>query len=282
MAIIFEKKFGQTGALIDTMLILEPREALIYPFDFGDDWTEIRMGMALSIVSVTGNNEFLANSFVENLAAGNPSNNYWMGFIGWTGNIREFYGVPNANGSSNGTTFVGLTTDPYQSPSTFQVRATQAGYLLEDGAIHYEFFVGAVSTSGNFTGVFRSNTVGAAPTFPGRPGGNSYLPQNNTGFTNLNGVGMKYNPSTNRINFAFMDSTPAGITQTSDPNVLATRQMAGGTAYPNNTWISSGTPYTHDFTAGGIPLQKPKGVIIYSPFFTCKLRISSLIVERYA
>ena len=108
MATIYEKLYNRTGELLDRMLVLEPREALIYPFDFGDDWTELRMAAGLSIVNngSSGNFEDLDKGYSEGLQRTNTSQSFYFGFIGWTGNISEFYGLPATNGARNGTSFI--------------------------------------------------------------------------------------------------------------------------------------------------------------------------------
>jgi hypothetical protein len=60
MAKIFEK------SVTDKTLILEPREGLLRKFDFGNDWTEVRVGMFFSIVTAAGDDTY--SGTLESLA----------------------------------------------------------------------------------------------------------------------------------------------------------------------------------------------------------------------
>lgn len=295
MAIIYDKKFDGTGVLLDQMLILEPREALIYPFDFGDDWTEIRLGAIMSIVDATGDNEYIAVSgslYVENLEPGNPSNTYYFGFIGWTGDIHQFYGLPAANGSYNGTVFVGATTNPYLGPD-HQVRAnTINGFEAEAGhGGRNDKTIGFLSSSGLFTGMYEGSTPqGGGPTLHGYApvqvplSNNNFFPFNNFNYGAYNSIVMRHVKSTNKLAFAASivpEAQSYPYINTSNMSILNTRRCMAGDLSPTN-WLSRTCYFTHNGYEDGIPEPvRPSAILIYSPFYRCKLRIHSLVVERF-
>ncbi len=73
MATIFQKT--TTGQC----LVLDTRESLTYPFNLGD-WSEIRVGVELSMVTINSGNGFNTPYYTETASSNSYNNSFFMGF----------------------------------------------------------------------------------------------------------------------------------------------------------------------------------------------------------
>lgn len=103
MATIYQKS---GSALVEKMLVIEPREAFAIPIDFGGPWTEMRIGMFFS--GASSGSAYASKS----LAAGetvnlNTDKDYFAcGLISRTGSLHATAGTNFAGIGSNGANIV--------------------------------------------------------------------------------------------------------------------------------------------------------------------------------
>ncbi len=82
MASIVIKETG--NGVGDKMLILEPREALLYPFDFGTGWTSLGLHMYYSFCGVSGDNSLTApETLISTVNGGTVYDAFYFGFTSY-------------------------------------------------------------------------------------------------------------------------------------------------------------------------------------------------------
>lgn len=127
MATIYEKTAN------DNCLILDTREALVYPFDFGDDWSEIRIGAIVSVTTNTGDNQVGVTEFFS--APTNTNDRMYFGLK--DGSER----LPHDGGTSFiGMAGIGLVEQRVQQGSTRFVYgvATSGDYATYSQMVNFE------------------------------------------------------------------------------------------------------------------------------------------------
>lgn len=272
-------------SLLDRCVVLDPREALIYPFNLGSDWTEIRLGFTISATRSSGPNVVPTN---ETLAADAAKNAFYVGLVGWTGDLNVLYDLPRLTGSTlNNVNFLGVSSINRQDGSRLITNTSNSvGYI------------GGVATLGGNGGtpMFISdsgNTHYVINPSTSTPNTNSYiitLPQNvgSTGFTGFacqNALKIVINNSNNQYQiYCNVGTTVPNIPfYTSAPTVesLRARMAAFDSTLDTRNAVASGY-FTHNNLAAGVPQVKPSGVLFYFPFFNNQIRLHAIAVERYA
>lgn len=286
MASIYDKlTSGTSGTLLDRMVILDPREALIYPFSLGSDWTEIRLGFTISTTRSSGPNVVPVS---ETLAPDASKNFFYAGLVGWTGDLNFLYDLPRLTGSTlNGVNFLGVSSANRGS------NASRINPTIDYSNIGGMRTIGGVGASPVFISdsghSYFFTLAGSSP-----PDSNAFvitIPQNVgatgiTGFASQNALRILINSSTNKYEIWCNSNTsvPNSPFLTSNGTVDSLRsRMASFDSTLSSAYNSVSTGFfTHNNTATGVPQVKPSGVLFYFPFFNNQIRLHAIAVERYA
>jgi hypothetical protein len=278
MATIYEKISQIQG--VDKTVILEPREALVYPIDFGD-WNELRLTYAASFTSSTGDNSEirreklaglpnLKNSLLVGLKSGdifNQNSDYrFLGFGNPTGVSVAIAFTDFFNTNKAGVTF-GYTGDSMTfsepgrrySPSGISVSPNKfitSGYsdIFVASAKQDSFY--SFSTNNNNWGVFITS------------GDYSMIHSLRFSAVNKNLSGQSFN--------LFWSSNSEARTGDTRLSVLRTQNSI---QTPN--WFT-GFYYNSDLSSTGSPISLPQDLIFYNPFINHRLRIHSFVIEKYS
>lgn len=238
----------------DKTIILSPREALIRPFDFGDDWTEMRFGFFVGGVTAAGDNtgisssEFLTlSTFADRLT------------IGLKDNTDDLPGVA-------GTNFVGFGSD-----ATHEAADQRMGIYGASPGPYACRLHGLMSIGTSFTS--RSLVSGLAS------GLNYPASASLTGSSGYNGFWA--------AKFVIADRGLA--TQTIAVSGSTTQNVAGTdysesalrTLLNNSTYTSAGTAFDW---FDGVPAARaiPNCIWIRNPYFSNRIRLSCMRAIRYA
>lgn len=242
------------------MLILDPREKLVYPFNIGD-YSEVRFGMYYSFTSGA---EFGDNTsvFSDNQAPSpSPLSKIYLGFCNfYTGNLFP--------GQSGAYDYIGAISDAAggsvgyadNGDNTYTILRPCGAGGNNNWAIHTTDLTGTLSNKGE----------GALQTFFAKHGSGI------TNYASLLGAQFYYSGN-NAFGYRVFNN---GVTLTTDTRLSVLR----------NDVSSLGTarsPYVTGFlTTGGTNnsnvLMKPNSLFIYMPMINSRLRIHALLVERYA
>lgn len=273
---------GTSGTLLDRCVILDPREALIYPFNLGSDWTEIRLGFTISATRNSGPN---ITPTSETLTADATKNFFYVGLVGWTGDLNFLYDLPRLTGSTlNGVNFLGVSS--VNKGSAGSRLATSVDYhniggvrtlggigatpsFISDSGHTYFFHQGSVTPS-------TSEMIITLPQNVGATGITGFASQNTLRITidNLTNIYTVYcNVSTSVPNLPF-------YTSTATVESLRARMASFDSTTSLNSIVTGF--FTHNNTASGVPQVKPSGVLFYFPFFNNQIRLHAIAVERYA
>ncbi len=247
MATIFQKVTG------DNCVILDPRESLIYPFNFGDDWTEIRMGVYVSMCATGDDNSLpIFSTISDNSAINRP-------FIGFKNNNNSF---PQSASCS----FAGFSS-PITEGTILQIAPGTSSAGLE-----------LAGSSSNTYSFLLSNDASQVKDSAGGFSSMQWPYAGSVGDTAYFGVFV-----------AKLCVTPTNIY--TGTNYVTHNATAGGSNVgiaslrkdvANASFSSPVTGFfTYDFTATGTPIAKPNAAFIYSPMFNSRLRIHNIVVERY-
>jgi len=243
MATIFPKVNTILG--FDNTLVLDHREALLYPFDVGNDWREIRVGMFVSIVGSTGDNSTYNDESVAN------TSNLNRGYIGIKNNNTIF---PGASGSN----YIGASNGLNQPVNILNAN----NFINFNGA-------SVQIAADNIT----NTRAASADTYVGtRLVGTQLI-----NYAAFYGLRVWYNPANNIMSGVMIHHPNSYYTDTS---ITTLRVLT--TSPPTQTTPPTTGYFTSDLTISGSPLSRPEAVFVYFPFFTDKFRIHSLLVERYA
>jgi hypothetical protein len=247
MSFIYEK----LPASGEKCLILEPREALFYPFDFGTGWSEIRLGTVNSFTDLTENGTFTTDSCVTSV----PGNGFYYGFVYSPNNELPFTKDVIAFVRADLT---GVATTVALNTSTSNVRGSSAEKL----------FVSGTSVRGSVYQFAVSMMGGTAASSSGS--GN---------FAGANVCRLIINQTSKT--FSFNDNGGIGLVTYPSNNTSTSRLRSSMSAF-SFTPIAITGYYTVDGTSGTDILPLPNKALIYSPFLNNRLRIHNLVVERYA
>lgn len=241
MATIFQKITG------DNCLILDPREALIYPFNFGSEWTEIRMSMYASLCAASGDN---TPPPLNTLADTSASNKFYFGF---KTNNNIFPQSPN-------TLFIGSMIP--QAEGTLV--STQAGNLFR--------VVGSVSNGMSFVYNYNNDFTNEGPM------GNTFLTP--TGIALNSGYFGFYATKLCITSNGIYSGTNGVISISTNPtpSIAALRSdTSDGNVYGA---LKTGF-YTTNGTSTGAIAPKPDAIFIYFPMYDSRLRIHNLLIEKH-
>lgn len=239
MALIYQKDTEKT-------LILSPRESYQRAFDFGTDWTEIRLGMFFGGVTDSGDN---TQSTSENVTINNASDQ-----------VR--FGIKNSTNTSYpgeaDTSFLGVSTN-----NTPGGTANCAGF-------GYYNVGGSALIGCGILGATVKQPVSAnlnAMTFPSNVTGSSAY----CGCFVLKIVIANRGASNQQV-----------ILSTDDTNVISGSDYSSAAL---RTLMNSGTfssPVTIDWNDGAAAYPIPDAFYIRLPFYNNRIRISCMRAIRYA
>jgi hypothetical protein len=241
MATIFLKETGSNGDGFNCV-VLEPREALLYPFDFGTGWKSVSAAVLFSFCGLSGNNSIPA------------------------------YELVTYNASNYSKVFIGFTS--YENPFPFSTNNVYFGY---DDHLNFPSVLGnsqlglascsVVASSGN-----RKDTMANIGTHFSIGTMSGYTGQ----FDYMNSI--KFKMSIDPVSYAstgYLDTHNNPRYHTINSKTVMEEVL--NTAFPN----SSNTDYfTHNNTATGYRYPRPNAFIIYSPFVNNKMRIHGLLIRQ--
>lgn len=248
MSTIFLKSFASG----EKCVILEAREALLYTFDFGD-WRELRMGFFCSTTQPGQDNQNNPSSaYVDNIIGRDPQSQFFVGFK------DNSFALPFGGGE--GVVFAGACSIPgmlHGSQSNLNrwsvggsARMALVSGLVDNG-FAYSGTINAVDAEGLIQEMINpagSGTYARWNCITLRRGGDYW----GTGYLSANYGGAEV--------------------ANADYTVYKCRQMISQAF----TFGLLRTP----FFVGHIP-NLLNSVFIYSPYFSNRLRIHALVVERY-
>lgn len=243
MATIYQKTAS------DKTLILSPREYFLRPFDFGTDWTEVRIGMYFSGVTSGGDNTQAGSETVALSTAAD----------------RIAFGIKDSGTSSLpgtvGSVFLGaLTATTRSSECNGQgFQGSSLGLLAAGG------YSGATLVGGA-TAQEMSNSMGF--------GGGVADATGYCGFYGLQFVIANRGLATQTVTIRASDATGspiAGATYTAS---------ALRTLLNNGPW--TGTAHTLAWNDGAAAYAIPDAVYVRMPFYNNRIRISAIRAIRYA
>jgi len=248
MATIFEK----LPASGEKCLILDSREALFYPFDFGTGWTQIRLGTIHSYTNLTDNGLFTNESITANSSA----NNFYYGFVYSPNNTLPF--TPD--------TIAFVRASNTGAGITVSLVSNSALNMVASSAVGERYFASGRQ--------LRGSTAATAVLLVGSTAVNA------TGSTAFAGS-CQCSLNINRIGktYSFTDSAAVQL-PTFNPGNTSTQNLRGPMAAQTFSNTMTGF-YTVDGTAAGNLLPLPDKAVIYSPFINNRLRIHNIVVERY-
>lgn len=176
MSTVFYKQTGvATGR---NCLILEPREACVYPFNLGTGWSQLRVGMLFDFCGINGNNSVYSTENISAQQVASYTSN--KAFFGFTTDA-----VPNPY--DGGNTFFGAISDDRfscnlangQISTTFVnkllngpnlITGTVSGYATESTLTGVSGFSGFSGQNGFFSGFSGLSGISTYPFFSGISG----------------------------------------------------------------------------------------------------------------
>lgn len=242
MAKIYNKT---TSGGTDKTLILDSREAFLYPFQF-TDWSTIRFAFYFHLTTLGDDNSAMINA-EEFLTV----NNY---------EDRVYFGLKNNNTSfptTLGASFIGLMTAP-GAIARLDVSSGSATNILQ-----------TLSTSGVKPNAnvesYGSDTIFLTPE------GNA---DDQTAYACaliMNYTVINKGLSSQQIEMKIQNR--AGLSFTNQAQFL----NDAGNFNPNATFTN-----TYSWNSGGLPLQLPNAIFLYSPFINYRLKIFSVGMLDYS
>ncbi len=251
MALIYQK-FGA-----DQLLLLDSREALVYPFNVGN-WSEIRCAVAVSFTDTSGNNNIPPTTTIP---TNSPKNAFHFGL---KNSGQQF--ILGANCSFWGYSTLGKAAGSNATCFVNNGGGSTAITVQDDAAGYY---------------IFTNNTTCFASGQNGGVGFQTAQPlSSQTGTTNFAVInGLKFILNGNTYNGTFFSDNANNQAGTNVVDITGMRLAAaslghnagGGTGF----WTSNGT-------ITGTALPAPNALFIYMPFFDIRMRIHALLIESYA
>jgi len=238
MATIYQK------TVTDKTCILSPREYILRPFDFGTDWTEVRIGAYFSGIAASGDN---TDSAAETVALASASDRIAFGIKDSATSDLPGFGAALFLGAVTET-----SSSSYCSGSAFSalaaVRLAAAGY-------HETTLVGGTST------------LGAAMEFPASASGATGY----GGFFALKFVITNLGTASQSVAISATRTTPVAGT---DYSASALQLLMN-----NNTYQS---PVSIAWNDGAIARTVPDAFYCRMPFYSNRIRLSAIRAIRYA
>ncbi len=252
MATIYLKETGNSMGL--NTLILEPRELLVYPFDFGANWKSVHAAIAFSFCgAVNGDNSLPVNENINNEI---PYNQFFFGFsdkpelprtsdsvyVGYESRPNGFSTttvLENDPGSNNFSNFPGATNGiTYTSTS-----------IISGVNRYYSFGINSYKTLPQF-----AHMTGISP----------------SGATFMN-IRATFDNTNKTVAFGYTANIKTQQPNCTTPHVLNNMNQLGG----------DGSPQPFNSGNGQGPMfNKPSYLLIYCPLQLNKMRIHNLIVRR--
>jgi len=243
MASIYFKESG--NSLGHNLLVLEPREALVYPFDFGTGWNRLQAGAFISFAGITGDlnddyNHIPSQEILSTVSI--KSNNFYFGFT--TKNAAFPQTVNNTYLGFGAGSFFNTTELLSNKIRSFSAMASISTlYTNLPGGITQEFLVT------NFSGFTGLQPLSFFLSFQMRKSSDSQI---------LSGVQGHDISSAQTLDFS---------EKILRKNMNSQTYFAGETAIA----ILTGVGYTGSL---------PDSLIIYNPFYLNKLRIHNIGVVK--
>jgi hypothetical protein len=277
MARIFEK----IPASGEKCLILDPREALVYPLAFGD-WTEIRVSAAVSFTSISDDNGIMPSGYVS--ASTNAKNCFLFGLIsGESGSLpfsngTSYIGFGNPTGKFLSTTSTDFAYNAITINNNFSPNPSVASKLMDGfSSVNDRFFENPFLTTGilsRFDTRFFSLSTGNADADRFNSIMNFSLP---TGYAKIIGARFELNNkglSGQHFSIGFFNNgANSSFTTFPIERLKQSNQNIGKNI--------TGLYYNSNLTPTGSPISVPDKFIIQSPFQNSRLRIHALLIEKY-
>jgi len=277
MATIFEK----LPASGEKCLILEPREALIYPFDLGN-WTQLRMSAAVSFTSTTDDNSFITSETVS--SSNSPRGSMYWGLYSGGGNLpfsntSSFVGFGNKTGSSlvignannNGLpTYAALTIDSIFRPATIEAHVLMNGFSSVGN--HFSksgHGLGDVFNLGYFA-LPSTSPPSVTPSYLVISGEQNYCVIQSTLFNVIN----KGLPGQS-FDLCWSNN---GATPYTNVSIDVLKQCNANLNFSSRF---TGVYYNSNCSSTGSPVDLPSNIILYFPFTSNRLRVHSILIERF-
>lgn len=242
---------------MDKTLILDPREALIYPFPFGD-WTTIRVGFFYSLTANTGDGNVIT---FPNGANGLSTVDVL------SPRDRMYFGIKSAN-----ETFPG-EGEPYAGLVCFNDQTKVSAEWNGSSFINSRFQAFNPNTAYGFGAVQANDTKSyVANGDAGIP-----MPHVSTmidstayaGFYAFTFQILNKGTASQQITVSKYTIGANGVTDTSNDNLKALML--------SQPYVSTATV---DFNLSGVPYSLPDAVFLYLPFGNVRLRIHSVGAVR--
>jgi len=249
MAVIYPKL---TAYGTKNTLVLNPREALVYPFDIGDDWTRIRYGFVLSATqtgAVDYNGDMGGDAGPYSVAVEDAYSKYYLGLK------RQGTGFATTDGDF----FVGWSSSP-DSPNTWMLNGTHWNRASFGVSYKNGVFSGLSTYSSSFT---VGNNI--------NPTGQSSFAQFFSFEITINDRGLPTQSLTFRGGNANGDM--GTLTDTSKENLF--NKMLTVSYVGNATQTG-----TVDFHTSNIPYELPNAFFFYTPQPNAQLKIHNLVVVK--
>ena len=265
MAIIFDR----VPASGHKCLVLEPKESLVYPFDFGD-WEEIRIGVALSLANVSGFDQPLKNEEIYISSEEDYEKHFYLGIK----SNNEFY--PNKNSCS----YIGIGEPIYNSGQSSTVNINSESYntyayIVYNNSNVYASIIPSGATGYNFQFSQYVSSAIMLPSAFNQTGLNTY-------FCNIFGIRIKIkDKGTVNQNFSFtmfdnFDQQNDLLQFPSLQNIkIAISKMIDYSAELTGFFTST-------YNNSGVPAPIPDAFYISNPFNLNRLMIHNILIEKYA
>ena len=280
MATIFEK----LPASGEKCSILDVKEALIYPFDFGD-WSEIRASVALSFTSPSSDNSPITAE--TGSSSTSPKTSMFIGLYSGAGDLpfnsgTSFVGFGNRTGTD-----VRIVNRAFNAGYNICAAITMnTDYRVGEGtdAQHLMSGFSSVGPIFNFTGygtvavgnpntetryfVVSSGNGSATPGFLVTTGDSRYAIVETMSFKVINKGQPGQSFQLGWSNY--------GVTPKTDVSISALQTY--------NSQISTsftGLYYNSNCTSTGSQVDLPNKFLLYFPFTTNRVRVHSLLLEKY-
>jgi hypothetical protein len=238
MAIIYQK------TVTDKTCILSPREYILRPFDFGTDWTEVRVGMYFSGIAASGDN---TDSAAEQVTLSSASD-------------RVAFGIKDS-----------ATSDlPGFGAALFLGCVSETGSNAYCSGTYFASFAASRVAAAGYhetTLVNGSSSLTAALTYPASASGATGY----AGFFALKFVISNRGTSSQSV---AISATTTGTVAGTDYSATALQLLMN-----NNTYQS---PVTVAWNDGAIARTIPDAFYCRMPFYSNRIRLSAIRCIRYA
>lgn len=259
MSTIFEK----LPASGEKCLILEPREALVYPFSVGD-WNQLRLGMFISTCGINGDNSLSSDNDVVGPVS--KKEYMYLGLAYVSGATLPYSSGFNFIGTANALAGGGAYTNILFRDDAIVNGFGTSLHVLSTIDTSYQIN----STSYNAIGTPAAASRIRLSSYAQRTGASSYGAFYGINYT-INDKGLVSQ------SFTCSSSSSAGITNMSIDNL---RSFI--TTQPNSVPSVTGYRWVTPLADTGTPLPLPNNIFLYFPFLNNRIRIHAITVEKWA